>query len=250
MTTGWSLFVIVLTIVNILGLRLAAALDVEAEVRRPRRSAAARTRATCGTRTCASTTTRCRTGGCGCSTSPWCSACCTSLLFPGLGNFAGIKGWTQAGQYDAEKRGGGGQGRGLPRAVRRDDRRRSSRPTRKAMATARNLFQNNCAQCHGSDGGGAHGLPEPRRRGLAVGRRSRHDRGDDRRRPHRRRCRPGARCSASRACDEVVAYVQTLSGQQADAALAAAGKTHLRDRLRRPATAWTARASRRSARRT
>ena len=29
----------------------------------------------------------------------------------------------------------------------------------KAMATARNLFQNNCAQCHGSDGGGARGFP-------------------------------------------------------------------------------------------
>ena len=28
-----------------------------------------------------------------------------------------------------------------------------------AMATANNLFQNNCAQCHGSDGGGARGFP-------------------------------------------------------------------------------------------
>ena len=27
------------------------------------------------------------------------------------------------------------------------------------MATAHNLFQNNCAQCHGSDGGGARGFP-------------------------------------------------------------------------------------------
>jgi cytochrome c oxidase cbb3-type subunit 3 len=28
-----------------------------------------------------------------------------------------------------------------------------------AMSTANNLFQNNCAQCHGSDGGGARGFP-------------------------------------------------------------------------------------------
>ena len=27
------------------------------------------------------------------------------------------------------------------------------------MSTAHNLFQQNCAQCHGSDGGGATGFP-------------------------------------------------------------------------------------------
>ena len=41
------------------------------------------------------------------------------------------------------------------------------------MSTARNLFQNNCAQCHGSDGGGATGFPNLTRARLAVGRRRR-----------------------------------------------------------------------------
>jgi cytochrome c oxidase cbb3-type subunit 3 len=93
----------------------------------------------------------------------------------------------------------------------------------KAMSTARNLFQNNCAQCHGSDGGGAKGFPNLTDQNWQWG-------GD-----------PdtvvatitGGRIAAMPAWGpqlgadgvrQVVAYVQTLSGGQSDATLAAAGK--------------------------
>ena len=95
-----------------------------------------------------------------------------------------------------------------------------------AMSTAHNLFQQNCAQCHGSDGGGAVGFPNlrdanwqwgsdadsvvatiaggPRRGDAALGRRAR---------------RARAWTKSSRTCRQ-------LSGQQADATQAAAGQAH------------------------
>jgi len=94
----------------------------------------------------------------------------------------------------------------------------------KAMATARNLFQNNCAQCHGSDGGGARGFPNLSDKNWQWG-------GD----PDtvvqtimagRIAAMPAwGQVLGAAGVDQVVAYVQQLSGQQADATLAAAGKT-------------------------
>ena len=56
---------------------------------RPRRRRAPSTerhhRARVGRRPRRDTTIRCRAGGCGCSSSPWCSASCYLVLYPGLG---------------------------------------------------------------------------------------------------------------------------------------------------------------------
>ena len=94
----------------------------------------------------------------------------------------------------------------------------------KAMATARNLFQVNCAPCHGSDGGGAIGFPNLADKQWQWG-------GD----PDTvvqtimagrvAAMPPWGQVLGAQGVDQVVAYVQQLSGQQADATLAAAGKT-------------------------
>jgi cytochrome c oxidase cbb3-type subunit 3 len=80
------------------------------------------------------------------------------VLFPGLGNFAGVKGWTQAGQYEAERAAVEARAQQLLAPL-------AALPVadlvnnEQAMSTAHNLFQHNCAACHGSDGGGAKGFP-------------------------------------------------------------------------------------------
>ncbi len=80
------------------------------------------------------------------------------VLYPGLGNFKGVLGWSQTGQYEEE--------------VARVDERQQAFFARfddleiaelagnsDAMAAAGNIFGNRCAQCHGSDGRGAPGFP-------------------------------------------------------------------------------------------
>jgi cytochrome c oxidase cbb3-type subunit III len=79
-------------------------------------------------------------------------------VFPGLGNFSGVRGWSQVEQYERQV------------AASRDklearlaslkdlplDQLAANAP---AMATAKNLFAANCSTCHGSDARGAKGFP-------------------------------------------------------------------------------------------
>jgi cytochrome c oxidase cbb3-type subunit III len=145
------------------------------------------------------------------------------VLYPGLGAMQGIKGWTQAGQYEQERTAAEARAaQYLAPFAAMTIPQLAADP--KAMATARNLFQNNCAQCHGSDGGGARGFPNLSDSNWQWG-------GD-----------PDAivqtiangRVAAGmvawgpvlgeQGTDKVVAYIQKLSGQQHDAALAAEGE--------------------------
>lgn len=80
------------------------------------------------------------------------------VIYPGLGTFAGVTGWNQVGQYQAE----------VAAAERRYGNVFAAFATRPvaelatdpdALRVGRNLFLNNCAGCHGSDGGGARGYP-------------------------------------------------------------------------------------------
>jgi len=145
------------------------------------------------------------------------------IWFPGLGKFGGLGGWTQAGQYEQERAAAEARAAAYLAPFKSMTVPQLAADP-KAMATARNLFQNNCAQCHGSDGGGAIGFPNLANADWQWG-------GD-----------PdaivatitGGRVAAMPAwlpvigeqgVDAVVAYVETLSGQQADATLAASGKT-------------------------
>jgi len=79
-------------------------------------------------------------------------------LYPGLGNFKGLLGWSSAGQWEeqiaeADKRYG-------PIFAKHHDtpvEELSSNP--EALKMGGRLFANNCSVCHGSDGRGAYGFP-------------------------------------------------------------------------------------------
>ena len=79
-------------------------------------------------------------------------------MYPGLGNYGGKFGWSQAGQYDAEVAKGNKEVEPLyakfnnmkPEDVAGDAQ---------AMAIGERLFMNNCSQCHGSDAHGSKGFP-------------------------------------------------------------------------------------------
>jgi cytochrome c oxidase cbb3-type subunit 3 len=145
-------------------------------------------------------------------------------VYPGLGNFTGLKGWSQASQYEQERAAVEARAAQLlaPFATMTVPELASNA---QAMATANNLFQNNCAQCHGSDGGGARGFPnltdgdwqwggDPDTivQTIAAGRMG--------------VMPPWGEVLGEEGVEQVVAYVQQLSGQQADPARAIAGATH------------------------
>lgn len=144
------------------------------------------------------------------------------VFYPGLGNFGGTRGWTQASQYEAEKAAVEARAQELlgPLAALRVEELVHDP---QAMSTAHNLFQHNCAQCHGSDGRGAKGFPnlanadwqwgsEPEAvvASIANGRTG--------------VMPPWGDALGAQGVDEVVAYVQALGGTPADATLAAAGE--------------------------
>ena len=143
-------------------------------------------------------------------------------LYPGLGSFTGTRNWSQVSQYEQEKAEVEARANELLAPL-------AALPiadlvgNEQAMSTAHNLFQQNCAQCHGSDGGGARGFPnlanadwqwgaesEAVLTTIANGRMA--------------AMPPWGAVLGDQGVDEVVAYVQTLSGQPADGALATAGE--------------------------
>ena len=145
------------------------------------------------------------------------------VLYPGLGAIQGIRGWSQAGQYDAEAAAAEARAAAYLEPFRTMTIPQLAADP-KAMATARNLFQNNCAQCHGSDGGGARGFPNLADSSWQWG-------GD----PDsvvstiaNGRTAVGmiawGEALGEQGVDKVVAYVQKLSGQQHDAGLATEGE--------------------------
>lgn len=145
-------------------------------------------------------------------------------LYPGLGTFRGVMGWSQVSQYEEEKAAVEARAAELlaPYAAMPVPELAQEA---QAMATAHNLFQNNCAQCHGSDGGGARGFPNLANsdwqwggdpdtivQTIAGGRTA--------------AMTPWGEVLGAEGVDQVVAYVRQLSGQSADAAQVAAGAIH------------------------
>ena len=145
------------------------------------------------------------------------------VLYPGLGNFQGVLGWTQTGQYEEE--------------VARIDERQQEFFARfdnleivelarnsDAMAAAGNIFGNRCAQCHGSDGRGARGFPNLTDDAWLWG-------GDETAilasiQNGRSGMMPpmGDALGGERAVAQMVEYVRSLAGLDHDAALAAAAQ--------------------------
>ena len=81
------------------------------------------------------------------------------LLYPGLGDRRGTLGWTQVKQWEEMQAAQERSARSiLARFDGRDPAALAGDPA--AVAIGRNLFANNCAACHGSDGRGATGFPD------------------------------------------------------------------------------------------
>ncbi len=145
------------------------------------------------------------------------------VLYPGLGNMAGVLGWTQLKQYDAE----------LVTAEATEQAvfgRFSDMDPQALMADSevgeigRRLFANNCAMCHGSDARGAPGFPNLTDDDWLYG--GSFDQILTSISNGRVGAMPawGAALGGDDGVNEVVAYVQQLSGQDVDSELATAGK--------------------------
>jgi cytochrome c oxidase cbb3-type subunit 3 len=145
------------------------------------------------------------------------------VLYPGLGTLKGTRGWSQAGQWEQENAAAEAKVAAYLAPFATMSVPELAANTQ-AMATAHNLFQNNCAQCHGSDGGGARGFPNLSNSDWQWG-------GDP---DTIVQTIANGRVAAGmvawgptlgeQGVEKVVAYVQKLSGQQHDAALATEGE--------------------------
>jgi len=144
------------------------------------------------------------------------------LLFPGLGNFEGILGWSQQGQYQKEMdRAEDNFGPIFAAYAAQDIKALGDDP--QALKVGQRLFANYCATCHGSDARGARGFPnladgswlyggEPEaiKTSILKGRQG--------------VMPPMGAALGDDGVENVVNYVLVLSGREGDAAKAEAGK--------------------------
>jgi cytochrome c oxidase cbb3-type subunit 3 len=144
------------------------------------------------------------------------------VLYPGLGNYKGVLGWTQLSQYEAEMAVADAAKQDIYAAFK-DMTPAELMANEEAMGIGRRVFANNCAQCHGSDARGAEGFPNLTDSEWQWGE------GYDKilaavTQGHQANMPPLAAALGPEGLPQVVAYVQSLSGQPVDADLAAAGK--------------------------
>ena len=143
-------------------------------------------------------------------------------LYPGLGTFEGILGWTEKGQYEAEISAADNKygplydkymNLAIPAVAADED----------AMKMGERLYVNYCAVCHGSDARGATGFPNLRDDDWLYG-------GTPEAIKHsllygRQAVMPAwAAILGDGGVDEVANYVRQLASLSADETLAAAGK--------------------------
>ncbi len=143
------------------------------------------------------------------------------ILYPGLGNFSGVLGWSQVGQYQAEVEAAEAKYAEFYARFRDMDLTQLA-ADEEAMAAAGNIFGNNCAACHGSAGRGAVGFPNLTDDAWQYG-----GSPDDilaTLRNGRNGVMPAqAAILGDDGVEEVIAYVLSISGRDAPADKAAAG---------------------------
>jgi len=79
-------------------------------------------------------------------------------LYPGLGNFKGVLGWTSVGQYNAERERMDATVQPMYAKYQGMDVKALA-ADKQAMETGKRLYLTYCMQCHGADGRGAKGFP-------------------------------------------------------------------------------------------
>ena len=144
-------------------------------------------------------------------------------LYPGLGKFQGVLGWSQEGQYDQEVADADAEFGPLFAQFEQTPIPELA-GNEQAMNAGERLFVNYCAVCHGSDARGASGFPNLRDSDWLYG-------GE----PEaimasimngRTGVMPAweTPLGGEEGVNQVANYVMTLAGRDADAALAEAGK--------------------------
>ncbi len=83
------------------------------------------------------------------------------ILYPGLGSYQGLLGWTEVGQHEAEVKAAEAQVAPMYDKFLKQDIAALAQD-KDAMKTGERLFVNYCAVCHGSDARGARGFPNLR----------------------------------------------------------------------------------------
>lgn len=83
------------------------------------------------------------------------------ILYPGLGTWKGVLGWTQVKQYETEMKKADDRFGPLYAGYAQEDLR-TLVANEEAMKTGARLFMTYCTVCHGSDAGGAPGFPNLR----------------------------------------------------------------------------------------
>jgi cytochrome c oxidase cbb3-type subunit 3 len=145
------------------------------------------------------------------------------VVYPGMGNFPGVIGWTQVDQHDRS-------------VAAADEKYRAMRDRYLALPVEEitldpavrkmgaRMFSNNCAQCHGSDAKGSYGFPNLADNDWIYG-------GDA---ETIKKTLVGGRQAAMPAwgsiigdqgVSEATAYILSLNGRQADPQLVAAGES-------------------------
>ncbi|MGI9293832.1 MAG: cytochrome-c oxidase, cbb3-type subunit III [Pseudomonadales bacterium] len=146
------------------------------------------------------------------------------LVYPGLGNYPGIFGWSQVSQLEqqVEK---AEQKYGPLFAKYADMPVPEVLQHKQAVKMGQRVFANNCAQCHGSDGKGSMGFPnltdqdwlyggtvEQIKETIVNGRAA--------------AMPPWQDALKDKGIDQVAAHVLALSGREADPTLVEAGQKH------------------------
>jgi cytochrome c oxidase cbb3-type subunit 3 len=145
-------------------------------------------------------------------------------LFGGLGNIGGVLNWSQEGQYEAEVQAAEKLQESIFERYRALDNA-SLIADAEANATGQRLFAQNCAMCHGSDARGARGFPNLADNDWLYGN------DFDTVMQSISNGRAGMMPVMVGGLDEsgimdLVVYVQSMSGQKADPGMAARGKKH------------------------
>ena len=146
------------------------------------------------------------------------------VVYPGMGNYAGLLNWTQVEQHDREVAAAEEKFRDMrDRYLALPVEEIASDPAVRKMG--RRMFANNCAQCHGSDAKGAYGFPnltdgdwiyggtpDAIKTTLIQGRQA---------------AMPAwGAILGDQGISEATAYVLSLNGRDVDENLAAAGEAH------------------------
>lgn len=144
------------------------------------------------------------------------------VLYPGFGGFAGTLNWTSGVQHDAEAAAAEAKLEPIFARFRGMDLLDLKKDP-EAVALGANVFAANCTTCHGSDGRGARGFPNLMDASWQWG--GEPDAVLTTILEGRTAAMPGwGQLLGEQGVTETAVYVQSLAGQQVDPALAAAGK--------------------------